>query len=335
MPPGTLPVLVQGRGGFRSFVAGAVAATFAVALVGCGSGRAPLERAAAPVTTTTAPSTTTTPVTTAPATTSPPAPLPRPDAPPTAARTPAALADQLLAAIRTIRNDGATDSEVAHAALVEQVALRALGVHPEWDADVLRRLPASLRDDVRRHVEARRQFRAMHSKLADTVPAWRIVEPAPAADLLRFYREAGARYDIAWEYLAAINLVETGMGRIRGTSIAGAQGPMQFMPATWAAFGKGDINDPRDAIMAAARYLAHNNGANDIAGALWNYNHSNRYVRGVMLYAAIMRDDPRSFRGFYNWGIFYLTTHGDIYLPVGYEERERVPVAEWLSRRGR
>ncbi len=34
-----------------------------------------------------------------------------------------------------------------------------------------------------------------------------------------------------WYYLAAINLIETRMGRIDGLSTAGAQGPMQFLPA--------------------------------------------------------------------------------------------------------
>ena len=119
----------------------------------------------------------------------------------------------------------------------------------------------------------------MHTKLSSTLPAWRIVRPDPADELLDAYRDAEAEFGIPWRYLAAINLVETGIGRIRGTSIAGAQGPMQFLPATWEAYGGGgDINDTHDAIRGAARYLAANNGANDIANALYRYNHSNRYV---------------------------------------------------------
>ncbi len=45
------------------------------------------------------------------------------------------------------------------------------------------------------------------------------------------------------------------MGRIRGLSVAGARGPMQFIPETWARWGRGDIDSPRDSILAAGRYL--------------------------------------------------------------------------------
>jgi membrane-bound lytic murein transglycosylase B len=62
-----------------------------------------------------------------------------------------------------------------------------------------------------------------------------------------------------WNYLAAINLVETGLGRIVGVTPAGAQGPMQFLPATFAKYGDGgDIRSPHDSIMAAGRFLAAN-----------------------------------------------------------------------------
>jgi len=108
---------------------------------------------------------------------------------------------------------------------------------------------------------------------------------------------------------------------------------MQFMPATWAAYGAGgDINDPRDAIMGAARYLAANNGAVDIDNALFRYNHSHRYVRGVKLYADLIAEHPRGFLGYYHWGVWYLTDQGDEYLPVGYEESAPVPIADYRAR---
>ena len=140
---------------------------------------------------------------------------------------------------------------------------------------------------------------------------------------------------MGWEYLAAINLIETGMGRIRGTSVAGAQGPMQFMPATWAAYGAGgDINSTRDAIMAAGRYLAANGFANPggIDGALFAYNRHPAYVRGVSAVAKVMELDPQTFYGYYHWQVYYLTTVGDVLLPVGYESTAQIPVADYLAR---
>ncbi len=108
------------------------------------------------------------------------------------------------------------------------------------------------------------------------------------------------------------------MGRIRGTSVAGAQGPMQFMPATWAAFGQGDINSDRDSIRAAARYLRSNGAPGNLENALFRYNNSQRYVRAVTAYAEIMRSEPLTLRGYHAWQVYYLTTQGDVLLPVGY-----------------
>ena len=139
---------------------------------------------------------------------------------------------------------------------------------------------------------------------------------------------------MGWEYLAAVNLVETGMGRIRGTSVAGAQGPMQFMPATWAAYGAGgDINSTRDSILAAGRYLSANGFANPggIDGALFAYNRHPAYVRGVAAIARVMELDPQAFHGYYHWEIYYLTTMGDVLLPVGYESAAPIPVADYLA----
>lgn len=253
--------------------------------------------------------------------------------PPAAAESPAALAEQIAGAERTIRDPSASNASVAEAALSQQVAYRQLGVHPEWDAEVLSALPEEMHTAATLNAAARREFRGMHTQLSDSLPAWRIVTPTPVDELLGLYRDAEAAFGIPWRYLAAINLVETGTGRIRGTSSAGAQGPMQFMPATWDAYGAGgDVNNPRDAVMGAARYLAANNGAADIDNALFRYNHSDRYVRGVKLYADLIAEHPRSFLGYYHWGIWYLTDQGDVYLPVGYEETAPVPVADYRAR---
>ena len=201
----------------------------------------------------------------------------------------------LVAAEAAIADPATRPKELVRAARVQQLAYRELGASPAWDAKVRAGLPRSLRSVVRDNVASRREFRAMHTVLADTLPAWRIVAPAPAEDLLRYYKRGERAFGIGWEYLAAINLVETGMGRIRGTSVAGAQGPMQFLPTTWASWGRGDIQDPADSIMAAARYLAHDGGARQerLDDALFRYNNDTRYVRGVTLLAKVMGRRPR------------------------------------------
>jgi len=150
--------------------------------------------------------------------------------------------------------------------------------------------------------------------------AWRIVDPAPLDDLARFYREAETEFGVPWSYLASIHLVETRMGRIRGTSVAGAQGPMQFMPGTWAAYGEGDVNSDRDAIRAAARYLKANGAPANMPNALFRYNNSQRYVRAVTAYAEVMRAEPDAYRGYYGWQVYYQTAYGTYLLPVGWSK---------------
>jgi membrane-bound lytic murein transglycosylase B len=280
---------------------------------------------------TTAPTTTVPPTTAAPATTTTAPVDPATLRPPAIAADPAGLAAQIGAAEAALRAPGATETDVATAALAQQAAYRVLGDHPEWDAPVLGVLPPELRGAVQAQAAARREFRALGRRPATEMPTWRIVAPAPAAELTAHYQEAEATFGVPWNVLAAINLVETGMGRIRGTSVAGAQGPMQFMPATWAAYGEGDVNDPRQAILAAGRYLQANGAPGDIAGALWNYNHSDHYVRGVQLYADLIAEHPGAFAGFYHWGVWYWTTAGDLFLPVGYEATERVPAEQYAA----
>jgi membrane-bound lytic murein transglycosylase B len=94
---------------------------------------------------------------------------------------------------------------------------------------------------------------------------------------------------VGWSYLAAINFVETDFGRVIGPSSAGAQGPMQFLPATWARYGRGDIYRPRNAIFAAARFLAGHGAPASIGPALYAYNPSWRYVDAVVRDARQLR----------------------------------------------
>ena len=92
--------------------------------------------------------------------------------------------------------------------------------------------------------------------------------------------------------LAGINKIETAFGTNLNVSSAGAEGWMQFIPSTWAAYGV-DANDdgrkdpynPVDAICAAARYLRAAGGDQDIRQAIFAYNHADWYVDEVLLYA--------------------------------------------------
>jgi hypothetical protein len=177
-----------------------------------------------------------------------------------------------------------------------------------------------LRGIAEANVTAGAKLRSMIKSPKTELPAWRIVEPAPAAELLGYYKAAEADVGIPWYYLASIHLVETRMGRIRGDSEAGAQGPMQFMPATWRQYGNGgDINSNKDAIAAAARLLKRNGGPADMRNALFNYNHDNRYVDAVLAYGDRMAADERAYYGYHGWQVYYVTTNGDVWLAVGYD----------------
>jgi soluble lytic murein transglycosylase-like protein len=243
------------------------------------------------------------------------------------------LAGRLTAAERVSRDPGAPRPVAAQAGFEAQVLYRQLARRPGWLRPVVRAVPQRLRRTVRLHVQARRAFRDMHVTLSRTLPAWQVVAPAPESELLADYRAGQRRFGVPWEVLAAVNLVETAMGRIRGTSVAGARGPMQFMPATWATWGKGDIDDPHDAILAAARYLAHNGGGEGhVDRALYAYNHSRRYVEGVQAYAAVLRADPAALRGLHDWQVVYLSRRGDLWLPEGYARRTPMGVPAYLRR---
>jgi membrane-bound lytic murein transglycosylase B len=93
---------------------------------------------------------------------------------------------------------------------------------------------------------------------------------------------------------------------------------MQFMPATWTEYGRGNINDQRRAIVAAARFLNANNGRRNIRAALLHYNPSPSYVTAVESYAQQMRKDRRAFYGYYYWQVLYQTTKGTFLLATGY-----------------
>lgn len=256
---------------------------------------------------------------------------------PRAATDPRGLARQIIAGETAVRDPDSTPELVTAGGQTAQVAYRALASRPDWDLAVMATLPPDLQPIAEHTVAAGREFRAMVSELPTTVPTWRIVEPLPADELREHYAEAQRRFGVPWEALATIHLVETGTGRIVGTSSAGAQGPMQFIPATWESYGlDGDVWDTRDAILGAANYLAANGAAegtdSGLDNALYRYNNDVRYVRGVRHYMALMQDDERAFLGLHARQVYYRTQAGDLLLPTGYASSESIPVEEWLAR---
>jgi membrane-bound lytic murein transglycosylase B len=109
-----------------------------------------------------------------------------------------------------------------------------------------------------------------------------------------------------------VNLVETNFNRNRNVSTAGAQGPMQFIPSTWRAYGLGgDIRDPHDAIIGAANYLRASGGRSNLRRALFAYNHSTLYVDAVLRFARRIRASERGYVTLWSWQVFQRTPQGD------------------------
>lgn len=121
-------------------------------------------------------------------------------------------------------------------------------------------------------------------------------QPLPIpAEIQRLYEAAGARFGVPWTLLAGVGMAETAHGRVRATSSAGAQGLMQFMPSTFAAYGidgdgdgRADIWNDADSVFSAANYLVASgvrNGQEGVKQALFAYNHADWYVGDVLFYA--------------------------------------------------
>ena len=213
------------------------------------------------------------------------------------------------AVVRALHADerGFAASHDPRYALHRQSLLRALGRRPALAAAVLRLAPGE-RDDVL----ARRELERLASGSPPLVARIRVGRAPAAARLLGWYREAERRFGVRWQLLAAVNFVESAFGKVRNTSTAGAQGPMQFLPATWRAYGLGgDVHDPHDAILGAANYLAGSGGAHDARAALYHYNHSTLYVDAVLHYAHRIAHVPSAFAEYYAWAVYVRTPSGE------------------------
>ena len=238
-------------------------------------------------------------------------------------KTPTATAASLKRVERALRAPTTRPADLPRLGWEQQNAYRALTAHPDWLPRVLAKLPTDVQPIVTANERAGRDLEALGGEgpRPRHHPDWHIVSPLPVEVLRSYYAEAEAATGIPWAYFASIHLVETRLGRIRGTSTAGTQGPMQFIPETWARYGQGDINDNRDAILAAGRLLQANGAPGDIGRALFRYNNSERYVDAVQAYAQLMLSDERAFLGYYQWQVYSATTKGTFVLPEGYPSK--------------
>jgi membrane-bound lytic murein transglycosylase B len=127
----------------------------------------------------------------------------------------------------------------------------------------------------------------------------------PLATLESYYQGAARQHGLDWEYLAAINFIETDFDRNTDVSSAGAQGPMQFLPTTWALYGDGgNILDPHDAIFAASRYLHAMGAPEDYPLAIRRYNDDGNYVAAVRDLAAAIGVDGLWLQRLYYWNTY-------------------------------
>jgi cell wall-associated NlpC family hydrolase len=133
-------------------------------------------------------------------------------------------------------------------------------------------------------------------------------EAVPPAWLTLYQQAASTCPGMSWSVLGAVGTVETGSGQSTapgvwsGANSAGAEGPMQFEPATFAAYATVGPDgarppspyDPVDAVYTASALLCANGAgtATNLRAAIADYNHSDPYVNTVLTLALSLQQDP-------------------------------------------
>jgi len=199
--------------------------------------------------------------------------------------------------------------EFRQAARQEQLRVYELASYASVQSSVMPLLPANLRGQLEDTISA------LHSLyILAGIDEYYLVnvhfnhvytDAEPLSALRAYYNEASRRYGVDPSYLASINFIESNFGRVKDTSSAGAQGPMQFLPSTWTQYGQGgNIHDPHDSILAAARYLVRNGAPYNMRNAIFQYNHDYDYVDSVESFARAYRTDPGWLDRMYYWNTF-------------------------------
>ncbi|WP_198954995.1 lytic transglycosylase domain-containing protein [Kineosporia sp. R_H_3] len=195
-----------------------------------------------------------------------------------AARAAAEADDRLAVALRAVQDD---------ASAAEEALGRARTVLDRLDAEA--RGAEAAKEAAARLAAAQEAARLRRLAASGATGALGI-----PVEFERLYRAAAPSCPgMDWTLLAAVGQVESGHGRNNGPSSAGAIGPMQFMPATFASYAvdgdrDGDVDawDPADAVWTAARYLCASGaegGSDDgVRDALFAYNHAQWYVDLVL-----------------------------------------------------
>lgn len=223
-----------------------------------------------------------------------------------ASRLAAAAPSGAFAAARATMQAGAAEKRFRDAVRTEQKAIYRLAGDPPLAAQVEAKLGSQSPPALPSVLAA---LQALFTLAGVTAPSPDFAHPYNAAlplpVLEGYYQEAAREQGLGWEYLAAINFLESSFDRNTNDSPAGAQGPMQFIPSTWDLYGNGgNIRDPHDAIYAAARYLHAMGAPANYPLAIRRYNDDGNYVAAVRDLAAAISTDGLWMERLYYWSTY-------------------------------